>query len=53
MSQRLSEPAKLLLVASLLSKDRLISNNGKAFLKGAQNPKRRGVFSLNRKGAGR
>lgn len=33
MSQRLSEPAKLLLVASLLSQDRLISNNGKAFLK--------------------
>mmetsp|Transcript_6864 Transcript_6864/g.9220 ORF Transcript_6864/g.9220 Transcript_6864/m.9220 type:complete len:397 (+) Transcript_6864:49-1239(+) len=29
----LTEPAKLLLLASLLAKDRIISNNGKAFLK--------------------
>lgn len=52
MSQRLSEPAKLLLVASLLSKDRLISNNGKAFLKGALSPKRRGGVLVQQKQRG-
>jgi hypothetical protein len=30
----MTEPAKLLLLASLLAQDRIISNNGKAFLKG-------------------
>ncbi|CAM9835951.1 unnamed protein product [Choristocarpus tenellus] len=30
---RLTEPARLLLLASLLAKDRLISHNGKSFLK--------------------
>ena len=29
----LTEPAKLLLLTALLSKDRIISNNGKSFLK--------------------
>ena len=29
----LSEPARLLLLASLLATDKIISNNGKAFLK--------------------
>ena len=30
---RMDEPSRLLLLASLLASDRLISNNGKAFLK--------------------
>ena len=30
-----AQPAKLLLLASLLAKDRIITENGKAFLKGA------------------
>ena len=33
-SETLTEPAKLLLLAALLAKDHIISNNGKAFLKG-------------------
>ena len=33
MGENLSEPARLLLLASLLSNERIISNNGKAFLK--------------------
>ena len=32
-TNNLAEPAKLLLLASILAKDRAISNNGKAFLK--------------------
>jgi hypothetical protein len=32
----MTEPAKLLLLASLLANDRIITNNGKAFLKGAR-----------------
>jgi hypothetical protein len=32
-SQQMTEPAKLLLLASILAKGRVISNNGKAFLK--------------------
>jgi hypothetical protein len=31
--EALTEPARLLLLASLLASDRIISNNGKAFLK--------------------
>lgn len=34
MTESLSESGKLLLLAALLAKDRIISNNGKAFLKG-------------------
>ena len=34
MSDTLSEPAKLLLLAALLAKDHIISNNSKCFLKG-------------------
>jgi SAM-dependent methyltransferase len=33
MSESLTEPAKLLLLAALLTNDRIISNNGKSFLK--------------------
>jgi hypothetical protein len=33
MEDTLTEPAKLLLLASLLAKDRIITENGKAFLK--------------------
>jgi hypothetical protein len=34
MGMLMNEPAKLLLLASLLAQDRIITNNGKAFLKG-------------------
>lgn len=33
-SSVMTEPAKLLLLASLLAQDRIITNNAKAFLKG-------------------